>query len=103
MSRPKVRVSPDPEFPMETLCLLAQQPEGGGGDGGALAGLGALVCVFWVLGLLAFAFWLWMLIDALTHEPTTNDKILWVLVIVLLPVLGSLIYFVVRKRGRRAP
>ena len=40
---------------METLCLLAQQPEGGGGDGGGLlAGFGVLVCVFWILGLLAF-------------------------------------------------
>lgn len=101
MSRPNVRVSPDPEIRMETLCLLAQQPEGGGDGGGVLAGLGALVCLFWGLGLLAFVFWLWMLIDALTNEPTTNDKILWVLVIVLLPVLGSLIYFFVRKRGRR--
>ena len=83
---------------METLSVLAQQPEGGGGDllGGALG----LMCVFWVLAIVASLFWLWMLIDALVNEPTTNEKILWFLVIFFLHILGAPIYFFVRKRGR---
>jgi len=82
---------------MHTLILFAQQ-DGGGGDllGGALG----LMCVFWVLAIAASVFWLWMLIDALMHEPTTNEKILWFLVIFFLHLLGALIYFFVRKRGR---
>jgi Phospholipase_D-nuclease N-terminal len=81
---------------IDTLTLLAQQPDGGDVLGGAIG----LMCVFWVLGILATIFWLWMLIDALMHEPTTNEKILWFLVIFFLHILGALIYFFVRKRGR---
>jgi Phospholipase_D-nuclease N-terminal len=82
---------------MHTLILFAQQ-DGGSGDllGGALG----LMCLFWVLAIAASVFWLWMLIDALLHEPTTNEKILWFLVIFFLHLLGALIYFFVRKRGR---
>jgi Phospholipase_D-nuclease N-terminal len=82
---------------MSSLCLLAQQPdEGGGLLGGALG----LMCIVWMLVILASLFWLWMLIDALTNEPTTNDKILWFLVIFFLHLLGAVIYYFVRKQGR---
>jgi sterol desaturase/sphingolipid hydroxylase (fatty acid hydroxylase superfamily) len=84
---------------MDTLCLLAQQPAPD--DGGALGGVLGFMCVVWVLVILATVFWLWMLIDALMNEPTTNEKILWFLVIFFLHLLGALIYYFVRKRGRR--
>jgi hypothetical protein len=41
-----------------------------------------------------------MLIDALVNELTTSDKILRFLVIFFLHILGALIYFFVRRRGR---
>jgi len=47
----------------------------------------------------AFAFWLWMLIHALTRQPAGSEKLVWVFVIVLLPVIGSMIYFFVRFLG----
>ena len=84
---------------MDTLLLLAQQPptpDGGDVAGGVLG----VMCIFWGLAILASLFWLWMLIDALMNEPTTNEKILWFLVIFFLHLLGAIIYFVVRKRGR---
>jgi Phospholipase_D-nuclease N-terminal len=62
-----------------------------------------LMCVFGILGLAATVFWLWMLIDALTHEPTTNDKILWFLVIFFLHFIGALIYLLVRRSQRGKP
>ena len=49
---------------MMSLSLLAQQDNGAGG---VLAGLAGFVIVFWVLALLATAFWLWMLIAAITN------------------------------------
>jgi hypothetical protein len=80
-----------------TYALLAQSDEVNVGPAGL--GLG-LFCVFGVLTLLATVFWLWMLIDALVSEPTTNDKILWFLVIFFLQIIGALIYFFVRRQAR---
>ncbi|MEX0774892.1 MAG: PLD nuclease N-terminal domain-containing protein [Phycisphaeraceae bacterium] len=53
------------------------------------------------VGLLAMAFWIWMLVDCLTKMPSEgNDKVIWVLVIVLTHWVGALIYFFVVKQPR---
>lgn len=57
-----------------------------------------LLCLL-ALGLAAFGFWLWMLIHALTRQAAGSEKLVWVFVIVMLPVIGSLIYFFVRVVG----
>jgi hypothetical protein len=60
---------------------------------------GLIVLVF---GLLGMAFWIWMLIDCITNEPSEgNDKLIWVVVIVLTNWLGALIYFIVRRPQRK--
>jgi hypothetical protein len=59
-----------------------------------IAGFGLLGML---LGLLGFAFWLWMLIDCLQRK--FKDKLIWVLVLVFLGPLGALLYFfLVKKR-----
>ena len=69
---------------------------------------GAFWLMFKLIGLaislLCFAFWLWMLIHAITNKGLSNgEKILWVLVIILLPFLGSVIYFFIgRPKGAGA-
>lgn len=83
---------------MDTFCLLAQDTTSVQPVGGFLV----LVIVFMILVIAATVFWLWMLIDALTLEPTTNDKILWFLVIFFLHFIGALVYFVVRRSHRSA-
>ena len=57
-----------------------------------------------VIGLLCFAFWLWMLIHAITNKGLSDgEKILWVLVIIFLPFVGSVIYFFIgREKGSGA-
>ncbi len=55
----------------------------------ALIGGGALE----ILGLL---FWLWMIYECVTRERNSAEKVLWLLLVVLAPVIGSLIYFLVR-------
>ena len=51
-----------------------------------------------VCSVLAFAFWLWMLIHAITNKGLTDmEKIVWVLVIIFLPLIGSIIYFFIGK------
>ena len=48
------------------------------------------------LEILGFLFWLWMIYECATREPNSAEKVLWLLLVVLAPVIGSLIYFLVR-------
>jgi hypothetical protein len=46
-------------------------------------------------------FWIWVLVDCLTKEPSEgNDKIAWVLFILGVPLIGALIYYFVRRPER---
>jgi hypothetical protein len=54
------------------------------------------------LELLGFLFYIWMIYECATRERNTTEKILWLLLVVFAPVIGSLLYFflrVVRVRG----
>ncbi len=55
------------------------------------------------VGVLGTVFWIWMLIDCATREPSTgNDKVVWILVIALTHWIGALIYLLVRRPQRIA-
>ncbi len=50
---------------------------------------------------LAAIFWIWVLIDCLMKEPSDgNDKIAWVLFILLVPMIGALVYYFIRRPER---
>ncbi len=85
---------------MSSFTLFAQAAPDVGDAAGLFGGLMVLMAVFWIVGIAATIFWLWMLIDALTNEQTTEQKILWFLVIFFLHFIGALIYLFVRKSGR---
>jgi hypothetical protein len=48
------------------------------------------------LELLGLLFSLWMIYHCITQDKNTTEKILWLLLILLVPGLGPLIYFLVR-------
>ncbi len=49
----------------------------------------------------ATVFWVWMVIDCATKEPSEgNDKIVWLLIILLTNIIGALIYYFVRRPQR---
>ncbi|NKB68855.1 MAG: hypothetical protein GKR89_17455 [Candidatus Latescibacteria bacterium] len=55
-------------------------------------------------GLLAFAFWVWMMVDCLTNDANQGtEKLIWVLVLIFAPFVGTLIYYYVRyvRRPKR--
>lgn len=55
-----------------------------------------------LMGLALFVFWIWMLVDCATKEPSQgNDKIIWILIIVFTHWIGALIYFLVRRPERK--
>jgi hypothetical protein len=52
----------------------------------------------YIIGLLCTIFWIWMLIHALTNKGISGgEKVAWVLVILVLPMLGAIIYFFLGK------
>lgn len=62
-----------------------------------IIGLLFLLCLV-LFGILAFVFWIWMLIDAISNRSLNGtQKIVWVLVIIFLHALGALIYFLVGR------
>ncbi len=46
--------------------------------------------------LIGLAFWIWMIYHCATREQNTKEKILWLLLVILVPDIGALIYFFVR-------
>lgn len=67
------------------------------------------VLVWSVVGLLAPAFWLWMLIDAVLREEweypngttTSNNKLVWILLIVLVNLMVVPYFFMVHAKIKR--
>jgi hypothetical protein len=52
----------------------------------------------YIIGLLATIFWIWMLIHAITNKGlASGEKVVWVLVVIFLPLLGSIIYYFLGK------
>jgi hypothetical protein len=66
---------------------------------------GAFGLLVWLvmaaIGLAYFAFWLWMLIHAITNKGLGGaEKIVWVIVLIFLHVLGPILYFFIgRPKG----
>ena len=55
------------------------------------------------LALLAFAFWIWMLVHAITNNGLTDiEKLIWVIIILFTYFIGGVIYFFVGRPKRRA-
>ncbi len=67
---------------------------------------GLFVILLWIVGavvsLACFAFWLWMLVHAITNKGLPDiEKLIWVLVVIFLPFIGSIIYFFLgRPKGK---
>ena len=48
--------------------------------------------------LLAIGLWVYCLIHILKNKFEKNDKIVWVLVVILLPIFGSLLYLLIGRK-----
>jgi Phospholipase_D-nuclease N-terminal len=63
-----------------------------------------LISILAVIGSLLFAFWIWMLIDAIQNKGLTDgEKIGWVLAIVFLHFIGATLYFFIGRPKRNTP
>ena len=53
------------------------------------------------ISILATIFWVWMIIDVAKNEPENgNDRIMWILIVVLAGVIGAAVYYFVRRPER---
>jgi hypothetical protein len=55
-----------------------------------------------VIGLIVLVLDLWGIINVIGSGATTGTKLLWVLLILILPVIGVIAWFLVGPRGTRA-
>ncbi len=76
--------------------------DGGSVGGAAGAAVPSLFTIcFGAFGLAALALWIWVLVDCITKEPSgSNEKIMWILIIVFTTWIGALIYYFVRRPQR---
>jgi hypothetical protein len=58
-------------------------------------------CCGCVVGLGLLVLWIWTIVDCATREPKEgNERLIWILIIVLTGWIGSLIYVFVRRPQR---
>jgi len=56
---------------------------------------------FFCLAVTALIFWIWMIVECATKEPSQgNDKIVWIVVIIFAQLIGALIYYFIRRPQR---
>lgn len=54
------------------------------------------------LGVLGLIFWIFMIVDVVKREfKQENDKLLWILVVVLTGLIGAVIYYFMIKRPNK--
>jgi len=67
-------------------------------------GIGVQEIIVMLIGLLipvlAIALLIWTLVDILKSEFTGSNKIIWVIVVLLLPLLGSILYFAIGTKQK---
>ena len=88
---------------MSSFFILAQQySSSDGGAAVAWAPLFALLCCMLLPVIALLTLWIWALIDCAMRRFDGNDKLIWILVILLANWVGALIYiFVGRSKAVR--
>jgi hypothetical protein len=81
---------------------VTYDPAAAAAAGTAAVGLGVGLLIFWILFVgVGFVLWLWALIDCIRRNFTNpNDKILWLVLIILIGYIGPILYLIIgRKKG----
>jgi len=56
--------------------------------------------IWQVLILISIGLWIYCLTDILRNKFVENDKLIWVLVVILIPFIGSLLYLCIGKKQK---
>ena len=52
--------------------------------------------------LIVLGIYIYSLVDILRHEFRGNNKIVWIIVVLMLPILGAFLYFLLGKKQQSA-
>jgi hypothetical protein len=64
-----------------------------------MPGIGELLIILTILG--GTAFWIWILVDCITKEPSGTSKTVWIVLIAIFGWIAGLIYLVFRRPIRK--
>ena len=69
---------------------------------GAFALFPCFLIIFAIaMAIASLVLWIWALVDCAQNEPSEgNDKVVWILVIVLTHALGAVLYLLIRRPQR---
>jgi len=56
--------------------------------------------LFVLVCLIIIPLWIIALVDILKSEFKGNDKIIWLIVVIVLPVVGAILYFLIGKKQK---
>jgi hypothetical protein len=57
--------------------------------------------MFWQLFLIIILFfWIFCIVDVLRNSFNSNDKLVWILVLLIVPLLGPFLYFFIGRKKR---
>ena len=45
-------------------------------------------------------FWSWAIFDCIAHEPPSEKRMIWLIIIIFTPLIGALLYYLVRRPER---
>lgn len=54
--------------------------------------------ILFIIVMLPTILWIWALVDCVKRDFRGNDKVIWVLIIILLPFIGSILYLIVGRK-----
>jgi beta-lactamase regulating signal transducer with metallopeptidase domain len=67
--------------------------------GGLVLGSVFMGLIFAAVSIIAFVFWIMMLVDVIKRNfKKSDEKVIWVLVVIFAGIIGALIYYFVVKR-----
>lgn len=92
---------------LHSMLTLALQGAGQGAQGAAAGGVFAAVASIWccggVLGIGQLVIFIIALIQILQRNMPSNDKLLWVLVCMFLPLIGPILWWTIGSKQHPPP
>jgi len=65
-----------------------------------IVGLIGLFLLFILAIIFSFVFWILMIVDCAKRNMKSDDRIVWILILVFLGIIGAVVYYFVVKRRK---